>query len=58
MGAILRGLKIRMPLKYGRKEYAAMGSLFESRVREQAREGPLRDAERMAKRYSKERKTE
>ena len=58
MGAILRGLKIRMPWKYGRKEYAAMGSLFESKLREQAPEGPLREAERMAKRYSKERGVE
>ena len=58
MGAILRGLKIRMPWKYGRKEYQAMGSLFESRLREQAPEGPLREAERMARRYGKERGAE
>ena len=58
MGAILRGLKIRMPWKYGRKEYQAMGSLFESTLREQAPEGPLREAERMARRYGKERGAE
>ena len=58
MGAILRGLKIRMPWKYGRKEYQAMGSLFESKLREQAPEGPLREAERMARRYGKERGAE
>ncbi|MDE6536773.1 MAG: N-6 DNA methylase [Muribaculaceae bacterium] len=58
MGAILRGLKIRMPWKYGRKEYQAMGSLFESRLREQAAEGPLREAQKVARRYRKEREAE
>ena len=58
MGAILRGLKIRTPWKYTRKEYQAMGSLFESKLREQAPEGPLREAEQIVKRYTKEQKAE
>ena len=58
MGAILRGLKIRTLWKYTRKEYQAMGSLFESKLREQAPEGPLREAEQIVKRYTKEQKAE
>ena len=33
MTRILRGMKIRTPWKYTRKEYQAMGSLFESKLR-------------------------
>lgn len=58
MSRILRGIKIKTPWKYTRKEYQAMGSLFESKLREQAPEGPLREAEQIVKRYDKERKAE
>ncbi|MBD5172410.1 MAG: hypothetical protein HDT02_04250 [Bacteroidales bacterium] len=58
MSRILRGIKIKTPWKYTRKEYQAMGSLFESKLREQAPEGPLREAEKIVKRYDKERKAE
>ena len=54
MTRILRGMKIRTPWKYTRKEYQTKGSLFESKLRQQAPEGLLHEAEKIVKRYEKE----